>query len=276
MENKNSILNFLFNLDRRVIYFALIITISIPFFLKPTIKIRITDEVRNVYAQIETAAKNNKPIIIGFDYDPATLAELQPMAEALLRHAFSRNVKVLGITFMPNAVSLAVNTLATIAKEFGKVEGEDYVFLPYLPQYSILLLNFGINFRKSYKKDFRGIDVDEIPMLKDLQNFDDFQIVIDISGTKMPLAYIIYGVNKYKFNFATGVTAVSATEYFPFLDSGQMKGLIIGMKGAAEYESLAKYSGDAMRGMASQTWGHLIIIFFIILGNIIFFIRKRQ
>ena len=281
MSNKNKWLDYLLNIDRRVVYVIIFLSVVLPFFLNPVVDIQPTKWVSAVYDEMEEAARTNKPIIIGFDYDPSTLAELDPMAKALLRHAFSRNIKVLGLNFIANGTSLAAMTMDDVAKEFGKEYGKDYVFLPFMPQYDLVLLNFGDNFRKSYTQDFRGQSLENIPMLSNLQNYDDFHMVIDISGTKLPTIYIMYGVTRYHFKFVTGCTAVSATEYFPYLQSGQMIGLITGMKGAAEYEGLVKAklnlpTGDGMKGMASQTWGHIVIIIFIVIGNILYYVRRRM
>ncbi len=277
MDNKktNSLVTKIINLDRRVVYIFMFLAVSLPFFLKPVVSIKSTKWVKTAYELVEEAAKKRKPILIGFDFDPSTLAELQPMAKAMLRQAFSQNVKVVGLTFLPNGTALAATIMDDMAKEFGKVNGQDYVFLGYLPQYDIVLLNLGDDLRLSYPKDFRGIPIADIPVLKGIQNYDDFHVVICITGTKLAQAYILYGVNKYKFNYVAGVTAVSATEYFPYLQAGQMKGLLAGMKAAAEYEYLTGFIGNAMRGMASQNWGHIIIIIFIVIGNILFYIRRH-
>ncbi|MBF0314135.1 MAG: hypothetical protein HQK52_12020 [Oligoflexia bacterium] len=269
-------LNFILNLDKRIVYVFMFFAVCLPFFLNPVVDIKSTPRVQSAFDLVEEAAKNHKAIMIGFDYDPSTLAELQPMAVAFLRHAFSKNVPVVGINFLPNGTSLAASTMDQIAKEYGKKNGEDYVFMGYLPQPTLVLLNLGEDIRKSYKVDYRGIKVDDIPLLKNIQNYNDFHLVICISGTRMPSSYIVYGVNRYNFNYVAGVTAVSATEYYPFLQSGQMKGLLAGMKSAAEYESMAGRLGDGMRGMASQTWGHITIIIFIIIGNILYYARKRM
>lgn len=275
-DRTNKWIDYIFNIDRRVVYLFIFIMVALPFFFKPVVSIRTTERVRNVYNLVEEAAKLNKPIIIGIDFDPSTIAELKPMAVALLRHAFMRDVKVLGINFLVNGTTLGADVMDTIAKEYGKEYGKDYAYFGYIPQMNIVLLNFCNDFRKSYEKDYRGNPVDDIPMLKDYQNFDDFHVVVDLSGTKIPQTYIFYGVNRCKFNFAAGVTAVSATEYFPYLHSGQMKGLMAGMKAAAEYEGLIGKSDKGMRGMAAQTWGHLTIIAFIIVGNILYYIKKSR
>lgn len=264
------------NLDRRIVYLFILLMVTLPFFLTPVVKLQKNKWVTAAFDQVEQAAVTGKPILIGMDYDSSVLAELQPMAVAMLRHAFSRNIKVVGINFIPNGTSLAATTMDEIAKEYGKKYGEDYVFLGYLPQYSIVLINWGEDFRKSYKTDYRGTDVKQIPMLTNIQSYSDFQVVACLTGTRLANAYISFGVTKFGFNFIVGVTGVSATEYYTYLQSGQLKGLLAGMKAAAEYEQLLGKIGDGMRGMASQTWGHLTMITFIVIGNLVFFFRKKE
>jgi hypothetical protein len=84
-----------------------------------------------------------------------------------------------------------------------------------------------------------------------------------------------------------GVTAVSAADYYPYVNSGQFTGMLAGMKGAAEYEQLvadrmAATNGEwglrnrGIEAMSSQTAAHLAIMAFIVLGNIAFFASKRR
>ena len=110
MENNKfrKIVDWISNIDRKVVYLFMFFAISLPFFLKPVISIKSTPWVKSAYDLIEEAAQKNKPIMIGFDYDPSTLAELQPMAKSLLRHAFSRNVKVVGLNFLPQGTTRRV------------------------------------------------------------------------------------------------------------------------------------------------------------------------
>ena len=75
---------------------------------------------------------------------------------------------------------------------------------------------------------------------------------------------------------AIGVTGVMATDYYPYLQSGRIFGLMGGLKGAAEYEQLADNPGPATKGMAMQMWAHLLIIAFIIVGNIGYFATRRR
>jgi len=49
-----------------------------------------------------------------------------------------------------------------------------------------------------------------------------------------------------------------------------------GLLGAAQYEKLADNPGRAMDGMKVQLWAHIVIILFIIMGNVGFFASRRR
>jgi len=74
---------------------------------------------------------------------------------------------------------------------------------------------------------------------------------------------------------AGGCTAVSAPQFYPYLQTNQLVGLLGGLKGAAEYEALTKYAGAATRRMDSQSIAHLVIIVFIIFANFSYFVLRR-
>jgi hypothetical protein len=46
------------------------------------------------------------------------------------------------------------------------------------------------------------------------------------------------------------------------------------MKGAAEYEQMVGVTGLGKRGMDSQSIAHLVILLFIVVGNIAYFSTK--
>jgi hypothetical protein len=65
-------------------------------------------------------------------------------------------------------------------------------------------------------------------------------------------------------------------EFSPFLQSGQICGLMIGMSGAYMYEQKVNIEGLGTMGMAGQTVAHVWIILAMILGNIGFVLLKRK
>ena len=67
----------------------------------------------------------------------------------------------------------------------------------------------------------------------------------------------------------SGCTAVSTPDYYPYLQAGQLRGLLGGMAGAAEYEKLRNEKGAATRGMGAQSLAHLFVAACIVLGNLV-------
>ena len=85
------------------------------------------------------------------------------------------------------------------------------------------------------------------------------------------------------------------TDAIPYVQSGQLKGILAGMPGAAEYEQLVyeymieeqlnnnKYinqnatitKGKAFARMSAQSVAHLLMVIFIILGNVSYYYSRR-
>jgi hypothetical protein len=74
----------------------------------------------------------------------------------------------------------------------------------------------------------------------------------------------------------SGNTAVQAVFLYPFYQSGQIKGFLGGLKGAAEYETSIERPAFGVRGMGSQTLGHVLIVLFIVLGNLGYLAARRD
>jgi hypothetical protein len=83
--------------------------------------------------------------------------------------------------------------------------------------------------------------------------------------------WYVFGKDKYKFELGGGCTGVMAPGLYPLLRSGQINGLIGGLRGAAEYESLIDQKGKAVAGMDAQSATHLAIIVLVIMCNLFYF-----
>jgi hypothetical protein len=271
----------MFAIDRRWVYLALglavLISLKIPF----SIPIPISPEARNIYNFVDTL-KAGDAIHLAMDYDPAVQGELQPMTLAILKQCFEKRIKVV-ITalhqFGPGLAAAALDTAA--ARHYARtgekiVNGVDYVFLGYKPYPILIILGMGQNYRIPFPTDYYGVPVDSLPMMASIQNYRDVKAVLNVSGTSATDWWISYGNGRYGMPLAIGVTGVMATEYYPYLQTGQIFGILGGLKGAAEYETLVKTPGPAVRGMKVQMVAHLIIIVFIIVGNIGYFAMRRS
>ncbi len=272
----------MFAIDRRWVYLALGLAILISLLIPFSIPIPISDEAQNIYDYVDQVEPGDA-IHLALDYDPSTLAELHPMTLAILKQCFDHKVKVV-ITalhqFGPGMAAAAIDTAVARHEElYGEKmkSGEDYVFLGYKPYPALIILGMGQNYRIPFPADYYGVMLDSLPMMDDIQNYDDIEAIINVSGTSATDWWIAYGQGRYNVPLAIGVTGVMATDYYPYLQTGQIFGILGGLKGAAEYETLVGTPGKAVDGMKVQIVAHLIIILFIVIGNIGYFsTRKRR
>jgi hypothetical protein len=263
------------SIDRRWIYLLMAIAVAIPAILTFDVSVPVSNEVRSVYGFVD-GLEEGDVLLLAIDYDPSTLAELHPMAEAILRQSFEKNVRVLMTALNQFGPAMADELVTRIGGEFGKERGVDYTFLGYKPYPAITILAMGTDFRVPFPSDYYGNEIEDIPMMEDLHNFDDVEGVISLAGGNAADMWIAYGNAKYGVDVALGVTGVMAADYYPYLQSGQIFGLIPGMKGAAEYEQLHGQLGDGSRGMPYQVLAHLLILIFMVITNIAYLAKRRS
>lgn len=139
------------------------------------------------------------------------------------------------------------------------------------------MVSMGSSIPNTFPGDFRGTKVSEIPVMQGVNNYSDVKLIVNISGGYPGTKEWVQQVQaRYSIGLVSGCTAVSAPEYYPYYQSGQLQGLLGGMKGAAEYEMLVGRTGLGRRGMDAQSIAHLIIFIFIVLGNLAYFSLKKK
>lgn len=269
-------------LDRRLVYLLLTVAVIIPLVLSLDVRSHVDRSTLGLFQAIEKIEPNNKAVMISFDYSPDMQAELDPMGLAVLRHCFARNVRVIIMSMSLQGAALAERAVAQAAAEFHKRPGVDYVMMGYRPGGAVIIMNIGENIRKAFPADYYGTPFDSLPMMKNIRNYQDIPVVLTLAASGVVGSWVIYAGTRYKANIASGVTAVMAPDYYPFLQTGQLLGQLSGMKGAAEYEQLLvdkgyyDKKGLASRSMNAISAAHILLIALIIIGNIAYFATKDR
>ena len=262
------------HIDRRYIFILVALGVVLPLVFPLGLAVTTSPPVENVYRAIEDLPPGT-PVLVSVDYDPSTQPELSPMTVAILRHCFARKLPVIITVLHPGGPGLALEISDRISKEAGAVYGEDYVFLGYKVGSSAVILSIGQDFHVSFPADYFNTPIDDLPLMKKVKNYNDIGLVITMSGSTFPDFWVAYAHERYGQKVAAGVTAVMAADYYPFLQTGQLVGLIGGLKGAAEYEKLINRPDDGLKGMDAQTIVHLFVVLMILLGNIAFIFVQR-
>ena len=262
-------------IDRRIIFLVIGLCTLLPLLYPVGLPIKISSEVRGVYDHIESLPERSV-LFMSFDFDPASKPELHPQATALLRHAFRKNLRVVTMTLWVTGTGLADQIVTQVAKEMGKENGKDYVFLGWSPGNTAVIINLGQNLYNAFPSDYGGKPTKGLPVLDGVQSLKDVAYMVSLgAGNPGVEAWYVFGKDKYKFEMGGGCTGVMAPGLYPLLRSGQINGLIGGLRGAAEYESLIDQKGKAVAGMDAQSATHVAIIVLVIICNLFYFSMRR-
>ncbi|MGE5175511.1 MAG: hypothetical protein ACM3JJ_03975 [Hyphomicrobiales bacterium] len=257
----------LLQLDRRFIFLLVGLATAVPLLLPVNLPITVSPRVRAAYETIEAVPRGSY-VLLSLDYEPDIMAEVQPMAIAVLRQCFRKGLRPVVLTLYPAGPGLIESALRIAGTAEGAKRDSDYVFLGYKSGNQAVILGLGDGLRQLFPQDYWGTPLDSIPMMRGINGYAQFPLVVNLSGSSIADYYIRIAATRYHRPLVLGCTAVMATDYYPYLSSGQLKGLIGGMKGAAEYEKLMGLFGDARRGMDAQSLVHVIVVIFVLLGNL--------
>jgi hypothetical protein len=262
-------------IDRRIIFLVVGLCTLLPLLYPVGLPIKISAEVRGVYDHIESLPERSV-FLLSIDFDPASKPELHPQAIALLRHAFKKNLRVITMTLWVSGTGMADQLVTQVAKEMGKEYGKDYAFLGWSPGGQAVIINMGQNLYSAFPSDYGGKPTKDLPILDGVRSLKDVAYMVSLGAGRPGVEeWYVFGKDKYKFEMGGGCTGVMAPGLYPLLRSGQINGLIGGLRGAAEYESLIGQKGKAVAGMDAQSATHVAIIVLVIMCNLFYFSLRR-
>ena len=258
--------------------FLLVVAAVIFALLAPTQQPGTPEEsVRSVYRDIEQLPDGSY-VLLAMDFDPQAKAELEPMAIALLRHCLRKGHRVIGMTFWPTGNAFANDVFVRVGKEYPDKEwGRDYVYLGYqpggMPQ---VITGMSESITRTFPQDYRNRATAGMPIFQQLASLKGADFLIDLAAGMTPGAWIVYAGDRLKLPMAVGCTAVSGPDLYVRLDAGQIKGLIAGLRGAADYELLIERPALGTSGMFAQSIIHALVVLFVIIGNVQYFRARRR
>jgi hypothetical protein len=263
------------NLDRRIIFLILFIVVAIPLIVSVGREIPPTAPVRSAYEAVE-ALEPGDYLMVSIDFDATSAPELMPMLRSVLRQAFESDVRVVMLGHLAIGLPLGHTALEEVAAEYGAEYGIDYVNLGYRPGYIAVMIAMGREIGDIYSTDYRGTPIREMPITENIHSYADIDLLFGFEHGAVIDYWVRYAQARFDQKMAFGTTAVMAPDAYPYLQSGQIEGLVGGLKGAAEYETLIGRTDLGTRGMPAQEWGHLLVIGFIVMGNLGYFFTRRR
>jgi hypothetical protein len=277
------------SIDPRIIYLVVFIVVSVPFFVPIRLPMRANEPVENLHKKVEEITEYNKTanrkqvILFAMEWAPSVQAECWPAAEVMVEHCFENNIPFIIMSmYSPEGPMLTQKIAEKRAEEFkkkhgvDKVYGVDWVNFGYKRMGLAAFLAFVKDLYSQIAKDIKDAPIRNVPMMRDIESLRDMGLVFYVSGSGGIETWIQYMQPETGVDISTGCTAIIGPSMYPFLDSGQMIGMMAGLSGAAQYEHLVGYSGRGTRGMGSQNLAHFWIIAMMILGNVGYIFQRRR
>ena len=285
-------------LDRRFIFLLIALSVLIPL-LKPgwvNIPIKTTSNSEIVFKELSNLKEGDR-VLVSFEYGASTKPEIHPMSVAVLQHLFSKGVKVYTVPLWPEGLMMAKYAIEEVVTSnlFNIKEHRDYVSLPYKAGGEIIIRGIATDIRSIFTQDINNVLLNEIEMMEGINKVSDLDFVFDLSaGVPGNAEWVQFACDEHNVPLSSGCTSIMVTDAIPYVESGQIRGILAGMPGAAEYEQMVfKYLNDiedsefinkdvevipgkATSRMSAQSIAHLLMVIFIIFGNISYYLIRRR
>lgn len=252
--------------DRRILYGILVVAVCVGLFFPSTIRTDPDPSSKSFYAEIQKLQPGST-IIVQTDWTNSTRGESLGHFENLMRLVMNGDHKFIFYSAAdPAAPQVARTVIATIVAERkaqGLKEyrvGEDYVDLGYFPNAEATNTSMGANLRaawagrRSKMPDGNEIDIFKTPVLSKVQRIEDCQMMIVVTASQS-IDIAVQRLAK-KVPISALVTGVVGPTVLPFYQSGQIKGVAVGLKGVYDMEYLMEYgiNDTEIEGRKYVTW----------------------
>jgi hypothetical protein len=265
------------NIDRRIIFVFVALICLAPLVMGFWIPNIVSPPTQALF---DTVAKTppDKLVVLHTNWDPGTSAENGPQTEALMAHLFKlkRRFAILSM-YAQQGPTLAEGIADKVAKEFGAQYGKDWVNWGFKTGGTAWQQALPKNVPGALGgKDWKAVPLSQLPVMNGVKTFDDnVSLVVDITPSGTLGDWIAFVGQPHHVPIGFACTAVMAPEAYPFLDSGQIIGLMTGMAGAAQYFQLLGRKGFVTLAMTSQAMAHFLILALIAIGNVGYFAGRR-
>ena len=282
-------------IDRRVIFVLVALSLSLPLLFGLRVKPARMDSADKAYATIE--ALDQKPgdfAFLALDFGPNTKAENLPQAEVIIEHLMRKRIPValfsIYVLAEPFLESVPTGVAERLMREFPGEKweyGKDWVNLGYNPGGFLIIqaIPKSLDLTELFQKDARGNRLVDIPALhagKDMRSMIFAAQFTGLVGTFSTYMQFLMQRNDYKPSFVHGCTSITIPEAYIYMDSGQIKGLLEGIAGAAWYSELLNQHNPGRVPDSSELVNtglgvaHLVVIFMVLLGNLAALLARRR
>ncbi|MEK7276072.1 MAG: hypothetical protein AAB427_01870, partial [Chloroflexota bacterium] len=186
----------------------------------------------------------DQPVLVAFEYEPASTGELNPGVDAALTHLLRRGLRVVAVSTFPTGAVLAQDALdrAAVETDIADGYGVKYINLGYIPGGASGLGQFAASPKTTLLTDFRDAKYPwNLDITKGVRTAKDFSLVVVAAATAgSAQAWIEQVQPAAKIKIAVVSSAAAEPLLYPYYAGGgkQIAGMITGLYGAAAYDEV--------------------------------------
>jgi hypothetical protein len=265
------------DLGRWFLWAILVIAVCVAVFvpeLQTLIQPIETLEAKSFYNAV-TGLSQTSNVLLVVDYDASRDGELTPQMRAVLWHLLQRALGVVTISHSPQGAAIVEDLLQSEAlRSQGETYtlGEQYLNLGYLPPHPASMQAFMAN-------PMGGValwgmaehDASQTALGQRITAFDDFSLIIIVSGTQDHVRWWIEQVGNRPIELVASVSASAGPHLLPYYSvagEGQLGGMLVGLAGAAEYERLIGAGTYAQENFVLQASAQILLVVIVLISGI--------
>jgi hypothetical protein len=258
-------------IDNRIIYTLLVVALMVPLMNPIGLPVSVTAHTQRSFNAIDKLQSGDL-VLMDVGYSVSGASDVEPQTIAILKHLFGKGVKIVFVAYQVEG-GMIIEKLVKPYEAAGKKYGEDFTNLGYLVGYENAMSTYARGMKQAFPRDHRGQMTENQPILKGINTASDFKMMLFFTTNNSDM--YVRQFTQYKIPIIGGLINTIALQAEPYVQAGQLNGILVGLRGGAEYEVLMKAPGLGVASMDAQSMGHLLIIAMMILANISYFATRK-
>ena len=268
-----SVFRRLTRIDVRLIYLVLAVSILLPMFFPVGIPVAKSVHAIRLYDEFRSLPEGSA-VIFSADFPLAAKVDLKPMIEVMVDLALQKGYRLIVMGLWEEGAGLIAEWTQPIFARHEAVYGVDYIIIGYVPQPYDWLEKSRKDIREAWHQvDAYGKPLAGFSVLEGIDSAQDITAVLSFSyGDPGYVHWMQYwratGVCDCVYALSSEVNMVVTWLQQALYSASSIQGIVRGLGGAATLEAMHGVVGGAHAEFDMQSFAHLTILFFVILGNI--------
>jgi hypothetical protein len=263
---------------REIVMALVLVAIIIPA-MNPLGLPLLTGDMSKAWYNSVDALPEGSVVLFDIGYGSGGYPSLGPGNIAAFHQMFEKELKIVIMATALEGSMMYPLIMEAVQPEstYGAVYGEDYVFLGYIAGEQTAMAGVLGDLKALVSNDYQGTSIDSLSIMDNVGGADDFDLVAYMTtagGTAEGWVYQAY--SQYSIDVLGGCLSMMTTSIKPYYDSGQLLGIMDGIKGAADLEFLTGHPGDAIVSSDILSFTQTLVLIFIVIGNVSFWMTRGQ